>query len=155
MGEGNGFVSIFKTDGTFVKRFASRGELNAPWGIAMAPATFFPESIKSDDDDHHRFGHSHHDNDREPRPAILIGNFGDGRINVYSLRGKFLGQLKSHKRTIKIEGLWGIAFPPTTSTIDPNRLYFAAGPEDEADGLFGYIIKDAVTVSGGEDNNHY
>jgi uncharacterized protein (TIGR03118 family) len=155
-GEGKGFVSIFKTDGSFVKRFASRDELNAPWGVALAPAAFFPEATKSnddDDDDHH--GYNHHNNNRKSQPAILIGNFGDGRINVYSLRGKFLGQLKSNKRIIKIDGLWAITFPPTTSTIDPNRLYFAAGPNLETDGLFGYIIKDAITVSDGDENDHY
>ena len=154
-GEGKGFVSIFKTDGSFVKRFASRDELNAPWGVAMAPAGFFPEATKSYDDDHHGYGHYNRDHSREPQPAILIGNFGDGRINVYSLRGKFLGQLKSKKHTIKIDGLWAITFPPTTSTIDPNRLYFAAGPNQETDGLFGYIIKDPVTVNEEEDNDDY
>ncbi len=153
-GEGKGYVSIFRPDGSFVKRFASRDELNAPWGVAMAPASFFPEKIKCDEH-HHRYGHSNHGHNCEPQPAILIGNFGDGRINVYSLKGKFLGQLKSNKRTIKIDGLWAITFPPATSTIDPNRLYFAAGPNHETDGLFGYVIKEAVTVKTGGDNNDY
>jgi hypothetical protein len=71
----------------------------------------------------------------------LIGNFGDGRINAFSLKGKFLGQLRAHGKPIEIEGLWAIMFPPATSTIDPNRLYFAAGPDDEKEGLFGYITK--------------
>ncbi|MEP7374076.1 MAG: TIGR03118 family protein [Chitinophagaceae bacterium] len=159
-GNGKGFVSIFRTDGSFVKRFASKDELNAPWGVAMAPATFFSEAIRYDNDDHygddhHGYGHYNHDKNREPQPAILIGNFGDGRINVYSLRGKFLGQLKSNKRIIKIDGLWAITFPPTTSTNNPNRLYFAAGPNHETDGLFGYIIKDSTVVHGGGDNGHY
>lgn len=59
------------------------------------------------------------------------------------------------KRTIKIDVLWAITFPPATSTIDPNRLYFAAGPKLETDGLFGYIIKDSLTVKGGGDYSHY
>jgi uncharacterized protein (TIGR03118 family) len=72
---------------------------------------------------------------------MLVGNFGDGRINAYSLQGQFLGQLQSHNHTIVIEGLWALSFPPTTSTIDQGRLYFTAGPDDEKDGLFGYLIK--------------
>ena len=107
-------------------RFASRGALNAPWGVALAPADFFAR----DDDMPH--GHS----------AILIGNFGDGRINVYDLHGRFFGPLRSKEKAIEIEGLWGISFAPATATtVNPGWLYFAAGPEDEEDGLFGYISK--------------
>ncbi|WP_461488263.1 TIGR03118 family protein [Pontibacter sp. HJ8] len=119
-GMGNGFVSVFNPDGSFVKRFASRGTLDAPWGIAKAPGNFIKNSPG----------------------AILIGNFGDGRINVYSSNGKFLGQLENDGDPITIDGLWGIEFPPGTATgVDPNRLYFAAGPDDESEGLFGYITK--------------
>jgi hypothetical protein len=57
------------------------------------------------------------------------------------LDGDYLGQLRAHVNPIVIEGLWAITFPPSTSTIDPNRLYFSAGPDDEEDGLFGYITK--------------
>ena len=81
--------------------------------------------------------HGHDDN----QPILLVGNFGDGRINGFSLDGEFLGQLKSHGKTIVINGLWALSFPPSTSTIDQHRLYFAAGPNDEMDGLFGYLIK--------------
>jgi uncharacterized protein (TIGR03118 family) len=70
-GPGNGYVSIFNTDGTFVKRFASGGTLNSPWGIAEAPSNF----------------------DQGSR-AILVGNFGDGRINIYTKDGDYVGQLK-------------------------------------------------------------
>lgn len=117
---GDGYVSIFNTDGSFDKRLISRGQLNAPWGVAMAPAGFFGDN---------------------ETPAILVGNFGDGRINAFSVNGDFLGQLRAHGSPIIIEGLWAITFPPSTSTIDPNRLYFAAGPDDETEGLFGYIKK--------------
>lgn len=58
------------------------------------------------------------------------------------MNGKFLGQLKSHDHVISIDKLWAIGFAPTTSPIDQNRLYFAAGPNNEEDGLFGYLIKD-------------
>jgi uncharacterized protein (TIGR03118 family) len=121
-GVGNGFVNVFSTAGVLLKHFAEKGYLNAPWGIALAPASFF----KGDPD----------------QSAILIGNFGDGKINAYATDGKFLGQLLSDHKILEIDGLWAISFPPSTSPIDPNRLYFAAGPNHEQDGLFGYIKKE-------------
>jgi uncharacterized protein (TIGR03118 family) len=139
-GAGNGYVSIFTTAGNFVKRFASKGYLNAPWGIAMTPTGFF-EDLDGDDSKSGKSGHGNSDDFDEP--LLLVGNFGDGRINVYTQDGQFLGQLKSHGRTVVIDGLWALSFPPVTATaIDPNRLYFTAGPDDEQHGLFGYIIKD-------------
>jgi uncharacterized protein (TIGR03118 family) len=119
--QGNGVVNIFSTSGVLLKRFADYGKLNAPWGVALAPAGFFPGE--------------------DAQQAILIGNFGDGKINAYTPDGKFIDQLKVNNKTVAIDGLWEISFPPTTSTIDPNRLYFAAGPNDEKDGLFGYLLK--------------
>ena len=121
-GVGNGVVDIYSTNGTLLKRFAEKGSLNSPWGVAQAPASFF----KGD----------------PAQTAILIGNFGDGRVNAYSTDGKFLGQLRAKGKPLEIDGLWAISFAPSTSTIDPNRLYFAAGPNHEKDGLFGYIIKE-------------
>lgn len=137
-GLGKGFVSVFTTAGAFVKRFASRGLLNAPWGIASAPASFFVDmeamAANSKSGKHDDF---------DDEPLVLVGNFGDGRINVYRENGQFLGQLKGHGKTITIDGLWAISFPPATATtIDPNRLYFTAGPDEETDGLFGYLIKE-------------
>jgi len=82
------------------------------------------------------------DDNADLQPVILVGNFGDGRINVFSVAGQFLGQLQNHNRTITIDGLWALSFAPTTATaIDPMRLYFTAGPKDETDGLFGYLFK--------------
>lgn len=118
---GNGVVNIFGTDGVLLKRFADGDKLNAPWGIALAPSGFF--------------------SGEDAQSAILVGNFGDGKINAYTPDGKFIDQLKVNNKTVAIEGLWEISFPPSTSTIDPNRLYFVAGPNDEKDGLFGYLIK--------------
>ena len=142
-GPGNGFVSIFKPDGTFVTRFASHGPLNSPWGVAAAGGKFLDENDMGDDEGHNKSGNSgsgsHGGLNQDS--VILVGNFGDGRINAYSLQGQFLGQLQSHKHTIVIEGLWALMFPPTTSTIDQGRLYFTAGPDEEKDGLFGYLIK--------------
>lgn len=120
---GNGYVDIYNPDGSLMKRFISRGQLNAPWGVAKAPTGFWGEGS-------------------ETTNAILVGNFGDGHINAYNSDGAFLGQLRAHGNPIEIEGLWGISFAPATSTsINHNWLYFAAGPDDEQHGLFGYIKK--------------
>lgn len=122
---GTGVVDIYNTDGSLNKRLVTNGQLNAPWGVAKAPKSFWGSEF-----------------DNTPGDAILIGNFGDGRINAYSSEGTFLGQLRAHGEPIVIDGLWGIMFAPSTATtVDPNRLYFAAGPADETHGLFGYIIK--------------
>ena len=119
-GVGNGYVNVFNINGVLLKRFASRGQLNSPWGVASAPASFFGSDGQN---------------------AILIGNFGDGRINAYSWDGEFLGQIRMNGKPLVIDGLWSLSFAPSTSTIDKNRLYFTAGPDDEKDGLFGYLIK--------------
>lgn len=124
-GPGLGYVSIFNPDGSFVKRFISKGQLNAPWGIAQASAGFFGDGSVSPN-----------------TPVTLVGNFGDGHINAFDSNGDFIGQLRQHGQPIVIEGLWAISFAPATATtIDPNRLFFAAGPDDEEHGLFGYITK--------------
>lgn len=123
---GLGLVDVFTTGGMFVQRFATGGTLNAPWGVAMAPVEFYKDDADSD-----------------AGPAILVGNFGDGHINAYrASNGKFLGQLSVHNTPITIDGLWSISFAPSTSPINHNLLYFTAGPDDEQDGLFGYIARD-------------
>lgn len=130
-GEGKGFVDIFRPDGSFVQRFASMGVLNAPWGIAMAPRSFF----------HHETDEMEKsDNQGMNQSYLLVGNFGNGRINAYRMDGKFVGQLRGKKDPIVIDGLWALSFPPAASSIDQNRLYFTAGPDDETHGLFGYLI---------------
>ena len=117
-GEGFGFVSVFDANGNFIRRFASRGTLNAPWGVALAPADFGKFSN-----------------------ALLVGNFGDGRINAYDLASReFLGQLKKGPGDfVEIDGLWGIAFGNGVASQRTNWLFFAAGPGDEAHGLYGRI----------------
>jgi uncharacterized protein (TIGR03118 family) len=117
-GAGFGFVSVFAPDGHFLRRFASGGALNAPWGMALAPAGFGQFSNR-----------------------LLVGNFGDGRINAYDLAsGKFLGQLKgSDHKPVHIDGLWGLAFGNGVSEQPVDTLFFTAGPEDEQHGLFGRL----------------
>lgn len=151
-GKGHGFVDIFTTGGSFVRRFASRGTLNSPWGLVMAPAGFLEEKDMGMDegDDNGNNGDSKADQivntikqafDKS-QPTILVGNFGDGKINVFTQDGTFQGSLRSHSKTIVIDGLWALMFPPSTATsIDPGRLYFTAGPNKGKDGLFGYLVK--------------
>ena len=123
-GAGFGYVDIYNPDGSLDRRFATRGTLNAPWGVAAAPQGFWGDNDKDD-----------------ANGIILVSNFGDGRINAFNKIGFLLGQLKSKGKPIEIDGLWGISFPPSTATgVDPGRLYFAAGPDGEAHGLFGYIL---------------
>ena len=113
-GVGNGYVNIFTPDGSLIGRFASKGPLNSPWGIVKDKNGFC-----------------------SLRDAILIGNFGDGRINVYDQFGIFQGQLQGGGQTIAIDGLWALENQITGA--DPSRLYFTAGPDDEQHGLFGYL----------------
>jgi len=141
-GPGNGFVDVFTTDGSFVRRFASRGALNAPWGVAWAPAGWLTTMDMDSTADNGK-GNSNGNGKKVAGPVALIGNFGDGRINVYSPEGQFLGPLRAHNQPIVIDGLWALGFPPATATsIDQARLYFTAGPNNEMDGIFGYLVKE-------------
>ena len=142
---GLGLVDVFNPDGSFVKRFTTGGTLNSPWGATMTPPNFLGDENMSMGDgssQKNTAGMNKGNIDNDQQPAILIGNFGDGRINVFSLDGHFQGQLQKHNQVITIDGLWALSFAPTSATaIDPMRLYFSAGPKDETDGLFGYLIK--------------
>ena len=118
-GAGNGYVNIFNTNGTLVKRFASQGTLNSPWGIEQAPAGF-----------------------GQTANSILIGNFGDGHINVYDANGNYTAQLMNNGTAIAIDGLWALQFPQNGIPAgDQNQLFFTAGPAGESHGLFGYLKK--------------
>lgn len=158
-GVGLGFVDIFNPDGSFVKRFASAGLLNAPWGLTMTPAGFIQtkdmnnganggqnskmgNSYGSGNGSMMGNGNGSNGYDVASQPVILVGDNGDGHINVFSTDGQFLGQLQSHNKTIVIDDLWALSFgPKEVTSIDPSRLYFTAGPNDETDGLFGFLIK--------------
>ncbi len=118
-GQGKGYINVFNTSGELIKRFASQGKLNAPWGIAKAPTGFWGSGSQLAN-------------------MILVANFGDGHINIFDENGNFQDQLHSHGKVIEIDGLWGIAFPPPTN-FNNTYLYFAAGPDNETHGLFGYI----------------
>jgi uncharacterized protein (TIGR03118 family) len=124
-GAGNGFVDVFNTDGHLIKHLISRGALNSPWGLALAPSDFG------------RFSH-----------ALLVGNFGDSTINAFNPRnGDFLGTLKDKdgnplgrgSNPVGSKGLWGLTFGNGRQAGDRDTLFFTAGINDEADGLFGAI----------------
>ncbi|HZP13774.1 MAG TPA: TIGR03118 family protein [Nevskiaceae bacterium] len=118
-GAGKGIVDSFNTSGgDLVRVIGTGGALNAPWGIALAPASF--GAFSSD---------------------LLVGNFGDGKINAFSpTTGALIGTLKDAGGTdIALEGLWGIAFGNGINNQPSNALFFAAGLNDEENGLYGKI----------------
>jgi uncharacterized protein (TIGR03118 family) len=121
-GHGLGFVDAFGKNGKFLGRLASRGHLNAPWGIALAPESFG------------RFGGD-----------LLVGNFGDGRITAYVPQPSGPYQLdgtlqNTNKEPIVIDGLWALRFGHGAPNNGPtDTLFFTAGPDDETHGLFGTI----------------
>ena len=114
-----GRLAMFDLDGALVKTFADDRRLNAPWGLAVAP-----------------------DNFGSLAGALLVGNFGGhGRIAAYDIeRNRFIGFLQTPAGAlVEIEGLWGLQFGNGASLGDRNALYFAAGPGDETQGLFGAL----------------
>src|SRR6478735_3252974 len=115
---GNGFVDVFSPNGDLLQRLVSRGRLDSPWAVTLAPASFGA------------FGGD-----------ILVGNFGDGHVNAYDPgTGAFQGELSGPSGgPITIDGLWGLRFAPTALNANPNALYFTAGLNHEADGLFGTL----------------
>ena len=121
VGKGRGFVDAFDTAGTLLDRVATRHRLNAPWGLAMAPADFG------------RFSGD-----------LLVGNFGDGTINAFrpDANGSYdqAGVVRNRRgRAIHIDGLWAIAFGNDDDAGPSNALFFTAGPDEETHGLFGRI----------------
>ena len=119
IGPGNGYINIFSPDGSLTKRFASKNKLNAPWGIVKAPAGFWGEGSQLAN-------------------MILVGNNGDGHINVFNEEGDYLGALATNGKAIEIDGLWGITFPPING-LNRYYLYFAAGPNNGSGGLVGHL----------------
>ena len=111
-GPGHGYVSVFDTDGNFVKRLISRGRLNSPWGLTVAPNNFGNLS-----------------------GALLVGNFGDGLIHGYDINtGEMLGTMsKPDGNPLVLDELWAL------HTLGARSVYFTAGIVEEEHGLFGAI----------------
>ena len=119
IGAGLGVVDVFDPSGTLIKQLIpAGGALNGPWGIALAPADFGTLSN-----------------------MLLIGNFGDGKINGYDpATGTFVGAVtNSSGAAFAMPGLWGIAFGNDAANQPHNTLFFAAGINDEANGSYGRI----------------
>jgi len=118
-GLGNGFTDVFNLDGTFDKRLFSRGSLDSPWGLVIAPAGFGP------------FGGD-----------LLVGNFGNGEINAYDPNtGAFEGTLDgANGMPLVIGDLWSLTVGDgAAGGGDVNTVYFTSGIAMEADGLFGSL----------------
>jgi uncharacterized protein (TIGR03118 family) len=117
-GAGWGYVDVFSTSGTLMTRLVSQGALNAPWGLVQAPAGF--GTIGGD---------------------LLVGNFGDGKVNVYNIStGALIGHLSNSTGTpLVIPGLWALIFGNGGSGGATNTMYFTAGPDNENHGLFGSL----------------
>ncbi|GAA4210238.1 TIGR03118 family protein [Microbispora amethystogenes] len=122
-GRGNGFVSVFTADGRFVRRLASRGPLNAPWAMTLAPQGFGAYA-----------------------GALLVGNFGDGWINAYNPRtGRYLGPLRrADGGAIAVEGLWDLE-PGTAGNGGADAVWFSAGISKARHGLLGLIRPSGAT----------
>lgn len=128
-GAGFGYVDIFDFSGNLVNQFASGGVLNAPWGMAIAPAGF--GSLEGD---------------------VLIGNFGDGMINIFTPNGTALatsvGQLLgSNGSPMAFPGLWSLVFGNGDSDKPFTTLFYTAGFADQTDGVFGGITVGASTAT--------
>jgi uncharacterized protein (TIGR03118 family) len=120
-GQGRGFVDVYDLSGNLLGGIDGHGQLNAPWGLAMAPASF--GTFAGD---------------------LLVGNFGDGRINAYRevSPNTFVhdGMLRgADNQPLQIDGLWALQFAQGGNNGTPGQLYFTAGPADESQGLFGRI----------------
>lgn len=128
-GPGNGYVDVFDLNGVLLQRLVAGGLLNSPWGVTIAPANFGDFS-----------------------GALLVGNFGNGRINAYNATtGALLGALQDIKgNAVAIPGLWALINGNGGNGGDPNAVYFAAGIQGEEHGLLGSIqAAPSITSSNG------
>jgi uncharacterized protein (TIGR03118 family) len=118
-GPGNGFLDRFSLQGEFLARVATGGALNSPWGMVIAPSSF--GALAGD---------------------LLVGNFGDGKINVFDPKtGKFIGTLtKGDGSDVEIEGLWALIAGNGMNAGSDQEIFFTAGPGDETHGLFGVLF---------------
>jgi uncharacterized protein (TIGR03118 family) len=120
-GHGHGFVDVYNLDGSGEQRLVTRGKLDSPWGLALAPPSFGPLA-----------------------GALLVGNFGDGRIHAYNAKGDLLDTLKDPDgEPIAIDGLWALKVGNGGNGGDTDKVYFTAGLFGETHGLFGSLASVA------------
>jgi uncharacterized protein (TIGR03118 family) len=125
-GVGHGYVDQYDTAGVLLRRVASKGPLNSPWGLALAPDDF-----------------------GEASGELLVGNFGDGRIHAYAMNestgngeAKLRSQLHgANGQPLRIDGLWALQFGNNAGAGPSTTLFFTSGPDGEAHGLFGSLTK--------------
>jgi uncharacterized protein (TIGR03118 family) len=134
-GPHHGFVDVYNLDGTGGTRLISGGALDSPWGLAFAPAGFAGITAPPNGD-----------------PILLVGNFGNGRINAFDgTTGTPLGQLKDPDgEPIQIDGLWGLKFGNGSAGTSTSTLYFTAGIFGEKHGLFGSLTTAAPGSAEGQ-----
>ena len=138
-GPGHGFVDEFDLEGHLLQKVASRGPLDSPWGLAIAPSGF-----------------------GEFANDLLVGNFGDGTINVFNPKNDhFLGKLLgADGAPITIGDLWALIPGTGSAGSDPNKIYFTAGVQNEAHGLFGSLTaipetdQSAISMPGSHHSMH-
>jgi uncharacterized protein (TIGR03118 family) len=125
---GAGYIDIFSTSGVFEGRFATGGNLNAPWGMVFTPPNFGPMG-----------------------GTFWIGNFGDGNINAFNSMGTNVGQPTDAKgKALNVDGLWALVFGNGTNKASTSSLYFTAGPKMESEGIFGkFDVTTKKTKSSG------
>ncbi len=118
-GLGNGYVNEFDTSGNLLRRIASAGQLNSPWGLALGPSGWG------------KFAGS-----------LIVGNFGDGKIHAFTLgitpasQGALLDDTGAE---IVNPGLWALVPGTGAQGTDPQKLYFTAGGANEDQGLLGSL----------------
>ena len=122
-------MDVFDFSGNFVSRFASAGPLNAPWGIAIAPAGL--GSLAGD---------------------LLIGNFGDGTINIFAPNGTALATSRgpltvNNGGMFAVPGLWSLVFGDGDSDKPLTTLFYTAGFANQTDGVFGSIATTTSTTA--------
>ena len=140
LGRGRGLINTFNPANGEFRRFATGKaaggnvrEMNAPWGIALAPDSFGSHAGQ-----------------------FLVGNFGSGTIMTFDGRGRFRGLLKGTEECpVTIDGLWGLAFGAAGTAGVPTDLYFTAGPNGETHGLFGVIQKGKEAEDNDDDDDRY
>ncbi len=120
-GQGLGYVDVFAPNGVMMQQLVANGPLNAPWGLAIAPAGF-----------------------GDYAGNVLVGNFGDGTINVFNpTTGAFIAQLADQiGAPITIPNLWALRPGNGGSGGEKAAVYFTAGipgPDNGNHGLFGRL----------------
>jgi len=133
-----GYVDVFDANGTLLQRFENGPWMNAPWGLALAPSITASST---------GFGKS--------SGMLLVGMFGSGQIATFDpATGDFEGLLRDrHGKPIQIDGLWALRFGNGATAGPTTTLFFTAGIDDEAHGLFGTITPIPKRGNGDDDGD--